>query len=173
MKTKQLGTTLFELVITLSIVATLCAMAFPTWQQQRAQLEKQRTLYGLASLIQVAKQEARLRQRNVMICPLDASTKCKSSGWANELAMFVDLNQNRQLDSADHVLQRIDLDLSYASLVWNGSLSRPYLQFQGDTGLPRGLIGHFIYCSTYTSHSFKLTLNMMGHTRHEQLAACS
>lgn len=172
MKANQSGLTLIELIITLSIIAILCAVAFPSWQQQRAQIEQKRTLYDLTNLIRQAKLEARLRHRNVLICPLDTSSTCQSSGWSNEVMMFVDLNQNWQFDTSEPILQRLNLNLNYASLVWKGSLSRPYLQFQGDTGLPRGLIGHFLYCSN-SSHSFKLTLNMMGHTRHESISPCS
>lgn len=166
------GITLIELLIVVLIFSILAMLAVPSIQQQRADLEKQRVLNDLISLVHLSKQEARLRQRPIVICSSSDGKVCSTYQWHEKLMIFSDANHNKTFDDTDQLISTVPMSLNFGTLHWNASLKKQYLQFKGDTGLPRGVIGNFIYCSQYDSNHFKLTLNMMGIVRHESILHC-
>ena len=166
------GFTLFELIISIAVLAIITAIALPHFQQLMAEQEVKSTLSKLALANRSAKNLALVHRANIVICPSKTLTQCEPANWNSGFIVFIDINKNRLVDSAEKVLQTEVLNLKYGSLDWKGTLSIPSLTFQALSGLPIGSNGGFYYCSLMGQPHQKLNLSKMGHTRIENISAC-
>ncbi len=96
---KKLGTrgfTLVEMLITISLLAIVTAIAVPSMQRviRAARVDAEAT--GLLGAIQNARSEAIKRGRTVSLAA--------PSGWTNGLTIFVDSNEDLIVDSGEAVL---------------------------------------------------------------------
>lgn len=173
MKNIQGGFSLLEIIVTLIVVMIIISITIPFYHNAQAKQESQHIPIKLRMHLLHAKQNAVLYHNNVVICSSEDFKTCSNNAWATGLISFLDLNQNRNLDENEKILQIDTLQLRYGTLNWQGSLKSSRIVFQGDTGLPRGSIGSFYYCSQYDAPHNKTILNMMGLIRHETPTSCS
>lgn len=159
------GFSLIELLTCLAVIAILSSLAVPTFQHIAAKQE----FKSIQSLIQqqtrLARSHALTVHQDIVICAAGDIKSCSNNQWQHGLLMYVDLNQNRKLDSEDNVLYYSSTALKYGLLSWHGNATHPHqLVFQADTGLPRGSQGSFRYCSfKYPELSHDFALGAMGH----------
>ena len=172
MNTMQYGFTLPELLVTVLVLAIISFMAIPFYHNTQAKQEAQLLPMKLQMHLQQAKQSAVLYHNNMVICSSTDKENCSDNAWSTGLMIFADLNQNRSREDNEPIIDSHLFQLRYGSLRWQGSLRSTTIVFQGDTGLPRGSIGSFYYCSQYDVPHRKIILNMMGIVRHETPSSC-
>lgn len=167
--------TLIELLITISIFTIIGTIAAPHISRAQAQQESKSIYPYLYQVIQYHKQNAILKQQNIILCSSDNGEDCNGSNlWNKGILAIHDHNKNGRADSTDPRLNFHSNNINHGTLKWNGSRQAPIIVLQSDTGLPRGSIGNFSYCSHKYNDQFshKSILGMMGHLRSERLTTC-
>lgn len=166
------GFSILELITTVMILTILVVIFIPFYHNAKAKQEAQHIPVTLRMHLQHAKQNAVLYRNNVVICSSEDLETCSNNTWATGLISFLDVNQNRSLDQNEIILSRHSTQLRYGSLRWQGSLNFPSVVFQGDTGLPRGSMGSFYYCSSHNAGHNKVILSSTGIARSEIISSC-
>ena len=167
------GFTLFELMITISIIMIICTIALPHFHQYMASQERSKTLNTLRNSIQAAKNMANLQRQNITICPSQDLVQCQNHQWNSGFIVFIDNNKNRRVDTSETIIQTEQQQLKYGNLDWRGTLSLPSLSFKAENGLPLGSNGTFYYCSIQSQDHFKLVMSKMGQIRTELINTCN
>ncbi|MCL6264282.1 GspH/FimT family protein [Craterilacuibacter sp. RT1T] len=83
------GLTLIELLLTLSILAIMLAMALPAFGPMVANHKAKSASQSLVSALNLARSEAIKRGHEVSICPLadgNSARNCLTDGWGNALS---------------------------------------------------------------------------------------
>ncbi|WP_151981288.1 GspH/FimT family pseudopilin [Acinetobacter guerrae] len=170
MKNKNIGFSLMEISIVLTIMAVIASFAIPSYHQYMASQEAKKVPQILTLHIQKAKHESLLSKQNIILCASTTFKECDNN-WTNGYILFVDQNKNRNYDPNETVLAVEPLQLKYGSLSWQGFGNKKII-FESTSGLPLASNGTFRYCSAQYSHHRKLTLSRMGHARNESLKTC-
>jgi len=166
------GFSILELMIAIIILVLLSMMVMPFYHHTKAKQESQLIPVKLSIHLQQAKQHAVLYHNNVVVCASEDFESCSQNAWTTGFISFLDLNQNRSRETHEKLLNTYPMQLRYGNLRWQGSLKSPSIVFQGDTGLPRGSIGSFYYCSTYNAQHNKVILSSTGIARSEIISSC-
>jgi type IV fimbrial biogenesis protein FimT len=108
----QIGFTLVELLITVSIVAILIAVALPDLRAFLVNNRLSSDVNGFVGLINYARSEAIARNQDVLICPKSNGATvitCESTqSWGEfETQVFVDIDGNGQRNANDILLKTI------------------------------------------------------------------
>lgn len=111
----QCGMTLLELMVTLAISSVLLAVSIPALSDIGASLKVRADKQNLVALINSARQHAITSNQFVAICHLKDNV---CDGANSKLTMFVDTNDNRQLDIDEQQLETLEIDIG-PSLSWN------------------------------------------------------
>jgi type IV fimbrial biogenesis protein FimT len=93
----QLGFTLIELMVTLSMVAILMAVGVPSFTTFQRNAELTSFTNSLIAGMNAARGEAMKRGRNAMVVPTDGAN------WRNGWTVFVDVNRNGTYDEGTDV----------------------------------------------------------------------
>lgn len=172
MDSRNFGFTLIEMVSTVMIIMIISIILLPFYHNARARQESQLIVVKLRMHLQQAKNNAVLYRSNVVICSSEDLNSCSDSAWETGFISFLDINQNRNLEQDERILSRYSTQLRYGNLRWQGSLNIPRIIFRGDTGLPRGSMGSFYYCSTHDAQHNKVILGSTGIPRNEIITSC-
>lgn len=103
MKYQQLGMTLIELMVTLSVVAILATVAAPSLQTMIERNQLQALTNNLVSNLYFARSEAAKRGFNIGLCASDnTQTACDATAtsFANGWIIFTDYDKNLSLTAA-------------------------------------------------------------------------
>jgi type IV fimbrial biogenesis protein FimT len=103
----QTGLTLFELALTLALVAVMASLATPSLAHWRAEVALQRAAYALLAALQEARSAAITRGEPVVLCQTLANGQCLSGGAsASGWAVFLDRpgGTTGRLDAGDERL---------------------------------------------------------------------
>ena len=168
---KHMAYTLTELAITILVLSILVTLALPYYHEMKANQERRTIFRQLIANIQLAKQHAAIHHTNVVMCSSENMQSCKEEMWEQGFILFLDSNQNRQLDLNEILVSQERTDLSYGTLNWRGTLHFPSLNFMAEHGLPIGSNGSFYYCSSTVKH-MKIILNKMRNSRSIDLSNC-
>ncbi|TCB67159.1 GspH/FimT family pseudopilin [Acinetobacter sp. ANC 4178] len=168
---KYMAYTLVELVITILVLSILVTLALPYYHEIKANQERRIISRQVLASIQLAKQHAAIHHTNVVMCSSKDMQNCNEAMWEQGFILFLDSNQNRQVDLNETLITQERTDLSYGTLNWRGTLRFPSLNFMAEHGLPIGSNGSFYYCSS-TVKNMKIILNKMGHSRSIDLSNC-
>jgi len=139
------GTTLLELMLTLSIIAVLLLVAIPTGIEWRTKIRAEVTINQLFASIRYAQSEAIRLGKRVILCPTTQGERC-AADWSTGYMIFVDQNGDRTVADRSQVLAVYRLQLAGATLRWHGSRSQAYFEWV-PSGLHRQQNGTFVYCS--------------------------
>lgn len=90
---KQLGITLLQLLISISILCSLTAIAMPSYGPFLAEMKTTNELHKMQRLIFLARNNAINFQTNVTLCPL-VNGQC-STQWQQDLTVFFDHNKDK------------------------------------------------------------------------------
>lgn len=111
------GVTLIELMVTLSILAIVLAMALPSFGQLMAEHKIKTVSQTLVSALNLARSEAIKRGHEVSVCPLAAGNgtrACLNNGWqaamGNEAGLWVFDDLSRpllQLENPDQLIRHL------------------------------------------------------------------
>lgn len=171
---KDNGFTLFELIVTISIISILSLICLP-YYHNLMQKQELNSIKPLAQqYLSFAKSQALLLHLPVVICSSENLIQCQDNQWNNGVVIFTDKNRNKSVDADEHILFKTEHDIKYGRLTWVGSSSSTYvLTLQGDTGLPRGAPGSFYYCGVaHPENNLKLNISRMGNIRPEPNRNC-
>ena len=168
---KHRAYTLTALITTILVLSILVTLALPYYHEMKANQERRTIFRQLIANIQLAKQHAAIHHTNVVMCSSENMQSCKEEMWEQGFILFLDSNQNRQLDLNEILVSQERTDLSYGTLNWRGTLHFPSLNFMAEHGLPIGSNGSFYYCSSTVKH-MKIILNKMGNSRSIDLSNC-
>lgn len=164
---KPSGFTLFELLITLSVLSVTLLVAVPRLQESLVRSEVDATSRLLLSSISQARHEAIKRNTFVVMRAID--------GWEQGWVIFDDRNQNAQQDVGETVIFSHS-KISKLQIQGNSTLSS-YIGY-GATGRTRQasgafLAGSLLICSS--NRTKKIVVNAGGRARMDELAgnACS
>lgn len=109
---RQYGLTLFELALTLALVAVMAGIATPSLGRWRAEAALQREAYALLGALHAARSAAITRGEPVVLCQTTAAAAClAASAPAHGWAVFIDGPGGTagRLDPGDELLQRVEL----------------------------------------------------------------
>lgn len=113
---RQFGITLIELMIVVILVAALLLIAMPSFAGLFSKTRVSTQTNAILETLHIARSYAITQQRNVHICHLDPSTmdSCDAdrnfnSAWSVGWLVFVDTNNNKDLDQKDHVLKIVEM----------------------------------------------------------------
>ena len=168
---KYMAFTLVELAITVLVLSILISLALPYYHQIKANQERSAIFRQISTNILLAKQQAVIHHKNVVICSTQDMQTCQEAMWNRGFLVFIDTNKNRQINLNEVVISTESTNLEYGTLNWRGTLRFPSLNFLAEHGLPIGSNGSFYYCST-SIKNMKIILNKMGHLRSEDLSSC-
>lgn len=147
---KQQGLSLFELIICLCILGILCSLAAPHFLQNRRNYERKSILPLLDQHIKFARDNAILHHSLVVICSSQNLVFCQDDQWNTGILVFIDKNNNQSRETTEPLLQQTSTNIQYGTLKWNGNIThQKIISFEGDTGLNRGSLGSFYYCSAH------------------------
>lgn len=171
---KQHAFTLFETLITLSIIAIIIMIAIPNFQHYIALQEVSQLLPLVRQHVNFAKNTAQIYHSNIVVCSSSTFDRCEINQWHKGIIVFSDLNNNKSIDKNETIHKYTQTNLKFGSLKWNGGVTSPtMITFQSDTGLPHGSPGGFYYCSFTNKDLHRyLPISRMGHTRIETTTAC-
>lgn len=115
---RQQAFTLPELIITVAIITILAALSLPALYPAE-QNEAGQVFVQMSALIASARSSAISKHSAVVICPGKIGQSCDNN-WREGVLVFMDINQNRQLDHTetviDHKIWGADLSASQRSL---------------------------------------------------------
>ena len=160
----QKAFTLVELIVTVVILAIIATLSIPFLLTQLSAMEAKRIRYAISNTLSIAKAESLIRRQDLIVCLSDDKSSCNKNS-NSVLLVFADNNDNQSFNSGtDLLLARQPLDSKYGTLHLRASLGRHYIKFFGDTGTPRGHIGHIKYCpsSTYNNAKYQVSFNNVG-----------
>jgi type IV fimbrial biogenesis protein FimT len=104
------GFTLIELMVTISVLAILLAIAIPNLREFVLRNRVSSDVNGFIGLVNYARSEAIVRNQDVVVCPkTNGAITCVSNGmWGQfEIQAFVDVNGNGQRNGGDILLKTI------------------------------------------------------------------
>jgi type IV fimbrial biogenesis protein FimT len=172
LKRWQQAFTLLELLITVAIITILATLSLPMIYP-REQKEAEQVFLQLGALIASARAAAISKHNTVVICPGSSMTSC-AEHWNTGVLVFIDNNQNRQLDHGEPVIAYNLWD--QGSLATAGGLSgslhwRVFGNRQSILISPMGEItgqnGSFTWCPPAASpvKAHQMVLNSSGRVR--------
>lgn len=169
---KALGFSLFELITVIAIIAIISLLGFPYYQQWMQNQEVKSVTMSIQQHVSYAKSQALVLHSTVVMCASASLSQCEKNQWSKGLIIFTDHNKNKVIDESEQILLTTENPLKYGNLKWEGSSSSTdVITFQGDTGLPRGAPGSFLYCGfDRNRNDLRFAVSRMGHVRIESKA---
>lgn len=160
MKTHKQGFSLIELIITLSVSAILLAIGVPSLTDFYTNYRADSSIRIIQQTLQLARNQAISYNKKVTVCAI-TDEKCDSN-WQVGLTVFIDTNNNSQLDNNDKKLYTTNAFHSKDIVQYN----RTTIRFQPD-GLASGTNGTLKYCplSVTNPYSRAIIVNQAGRVR--------
>lgn len=161
---KQLGFTLFELLITLTLILLFAAFAVPSYRFFVLHNRQTTETNLITNAINFARSEAITRHVTMTLCPSTNSLNCETN-WSSGWMIFVDKNNNVTAENSENILRRYEAVADNTELIWHGALGKDYLQIS-----PQGMArqsGSFVFYpdSKNTSMSSEIIVSPTGRVR--------
>ncbi len=105
----RLGYSLFELLITTSLVAALVLVGVPSFQAIKARQQQHAEINALFHAIHLARKESIMRRKVVSLCPSDDGAACRpGTDWSDGWLMFEngDRDSPPRIDAGEAILRR-------------------------------------------------------------------
>lgn len=99
------GFTLIELMVTISVMAILAAIAYPSFQSTLRSNRMATTSNELISALSLARSEAIKGTRGGGVCASTNGTECDGAAWTDGWMVWEDTNRSGDFDSDDTVLR--------------------------------------------------------------------
>lgn len=101
----NLGFTLIELIITLSIISIITAYGLPNYHEFKQNQTMTQEINRLSSTIRFARSQSIISGQHVILCATHSFTACDgNSQWHQGWMVFADSNRNRSFDANERML---------------------------------------------------------------------
>ncbi len=144
------GSSLVQLMLVLAIIAMLSVIGVPSMLKQFERSQSRQAAHQILHALTLARQSALSEGRETQLCgivignnPDGKSYPCLSDQFTT-LAIFQDLNKNRQLDLSSEIVHLNSLNTENATVHLRASFGRPYFRFKSDGGSLEA--GNIVYC---------------------------
>jgi type IV fimbrial biogenesis protein FimT len=138
---RERGFTLVELAVVGTIVAVLLTVAIPSVAAFRTQLQLKTATNNLFNSVLFTRREAVMRNMRVVLCKSrDGATCTRAGGWEQGWLVFLDANNNANVDLGELVLQR-QTEAPQVRIVGNSAVAN-YVSYTG-MGVSAHLSGAF------------------------------
>jgi len=165
---KYKGFTLFELVISLGLLAILASLTMPLMVELTSYYRRQVAEQRLLSALNAARSAALNQFQYVILCPSKDKKTC-SDDWQQDLLLFIDVDASRQVDVKNKLLH-VYPKFSYGTLQLNAFPNHHYFRFAGN-GFSSDQNGTFYFC--YKNKGWKIIINRLGRARIEENLRCA
>lgn len=136
------GFTLVELLVSLTILAVLTAIALPNMNEYLIKTRVDNEISALHRLLLTARNTAVNSGKNVTICPLSVFNVC-TDNWEDEISVFTNTTNNTTFTSASEQIIKVKAKLSTGdSLKFN----QASIVYSATGALVGGVNSEFIYC---------------------------
>lgn len=139
----QTGVTLLELMITLTVLAMVIAIAVPASGKLIQMNQSKAVTQQLYRALQFTRAEAIKRGTRVVLCPLDRQTGQCTSNWNQSLAVFPDTNRDGTLPAPDAIV--LETPPVPAGSLHMSPANRKLIRFDA-IGYSPGSMGNLTYC---------------------------
>ena len=157
---KLKGLTLLELIITLTISSILLTAAIPGMAFLNAKSDSKVVTSTIIRLLAASRAHAISHGDTVTMCGMSIQNNTCIREQFDRLVMFIDDNNNQEIDDDETLLQERQLD-HQGQLHFRAGLNRTYAQFVYDGS--SNVAGSFIYCDPdYSTAAARITLSMSG-----------
>lgn len=140
---KERGFTLLELMVTVTIVAILAALAAPSFTRLIADNNLSTQVNSLLADLRFARSEAIKRGINITLCPsstsLNTTATCSGSDWRTGWIAFIDADANNSRANTETILRRQEAFAAGASIVSNNPTPISSLRFNAEGRIPGGM----------------------------------
>jgi len=159
------GVTLLEMLIALTILTLLGAMAAPGFANVVRDKRGEITMARLEQMIMAARHMAISAGQVVTLCRSVDGEQCGGQ-WSQGVVLFTDANANRRVDGGDRILRYQSFASGQGSIRWRSFGNRQYLQFTA-LGFTKNQNGNFTYCPFNGELAFarQLIVNRAGRAR--------
>ena len=141
-RTNQGGFTLFELLLTLSILFIIFGFAVPSLQSLIHKSRIQTTSSSLYVAYTAARTASITRDEQIYLCGSNNDVGCDKR-WNKNILIFADRNRNKTADADEIIIsQRINLGNGYVKS--RIAFGLPYTRFQSDGSV--SYTGSFLVC---------------------------
>lgn len=139
------GTTLLELIISISLVSIIMSIGAPQLIVLQQQLEQRHITNTLLSAVNFARNQAVNSRAPTSLC--SGTERCRSDqDWQKNLIVFFDNNSNGQVDTGETLLQQMTIPDGFVWR-WAGFRSNTRISFATD-GTTHSLNGTFTLCQS-------------------------
>lgn len=167
------GVTLMELLVVVAILATLVGVATPGMRQWVDSTRIGTQVRAFLSDLQLTRTEAIRRGERVVLCAANQAETCSElPGWHQGWLMFVDLNNNAQVDQGEFILRHQGPAPAGWSIQGNQPVSR-FVSYDplGSTRLVNGAFqaGSVLFCRQGAGGPMprRVVVNSVGRPRSE------
>lgn len=156
----NLGFTLTELLVTITIVGILTAIAAPSMSSFLLRNQVTTQINDLMGDVGLARSEAVKRGIPVAICASTDQTSCNLSNWASGWLVWVDTNNNKTLDAGETIVRARGALADQPTLSATTFATTYVIQFRAS-----GVIdstGSFKLCDKKNKNGRQLDINATG-----------
>jgi len=159
------GFSLMELLVTISLISILSALALPWCSDIQQGIFAQVQINQLSRAINQAKHAAISHASVVTLCKSVDKQHC-GGAWHDGQILFLDKNANAKIDPGEDVLMTFERTPAHGDLQWHGFQSKDYLQFS-PLGFGYSQNGSFIYTPGNGDKKYqrRLIINRAGRLR--------
>ncbi len=167
------GLTAVELLLTLFLIASTMTIATPSFQEILTSGEVDVAMNRLTASLSTAKTIAVTSGETVTLCGSASTIACGDS-WNDGILLYIDRNEDRQLDPSDTLIQWISMADFTGDITWRAFGSQHYLLFEAN-GVVRSQNGRFTLCprTSNSDHAATIVLNRTARTRMERGVAAA
>lgn len=141
---------LYDAIVTLTVVSTVATVAVPSFQQLTASQRMSGAANSLVTALHLARSEAIKRRENAVLCPSADGRACSDSGvggtvWESGYLLFTDRNGNHEFDADEMAVRMFG---ATAGLHIRSSAHRDHVTYQPN-GMASGSTITFTFCDKH------------------------
>ena len=164
---RNMGFTLIELMISVSVFGILAGIAAPTFTSMIEQARTSAAINSLTTHMGLARIAAISRNRRAVLCPSVDGSQCRAdTDWSGGWMLFMDDDGNRKPDIGEDIL-RVDLEPTSRHLRVVSTTGRQQLRYLPD-GRSAGTNLTISICSQTGELLGAVIVNNMGRPRSER-----
>ena len=137
---------LYEALVTLTVVSTVTAVAVPSFQQLTSSQRMSGAVNSLVTALHLARSETIKRGERAVLCPSSDGRTCHNNTvWEEGYLLYIDRNGNHELDADDMVVQLFG---ATEGLHIRSSAHRDHVTYQPN-GMASGSNLSFTFCDKH------------------------